>query len=323
MALSYEFSIGSVRTKEKNLFSSSDLEHMLGCESEGELCRFLSDKGYGNGTDIEEILKSHSKNVWNYLRKTAPDFAVFTPFLYLNDVHNLKAVLKGTLADRPYEQLIAEPCIFPPEILKQAVENRKFSLLGQELSSPADKAYEILAHTGDARLSDAILDKAFMELVLKNSENSDSEFMAEYFQTIVFYNNVKTAIRGAKADCDKNFLENAICEVKDFPRSKVIDASVKGLEPVLDVLSKISAYGCNKTIEEYKVSPTAFERFVDNRLMNLTKEKCKRSSDGADPIMGYLIASETEKKVIHIIASGIRTKTDYKIIKERLREVYG
>ena len=131
------------------------------------------------------------------------------------------------------------------------------------------------------------------------------------------------AIRGAKADCDRDFLEIAICDVQDFPRSRIIEASVKGLEPTLDVLSKISAYGCNKAVEEYKASPSAFEKFVDNRLMSLAKEKCKRSGDGADPIMGYLIASETEKKVIHIIASGIRTKTNYETVKERLREVYG
>ena len=47
MALSYEFSIGSVRAKEKNLFTNSDIEHMLGCENVNELCRYLSDKGYG------------------------------------------------------------------------------------------------------------------------------------------------------------------------------------------------------------------------------------------------------------------------------------
>ena len=37
MALSYEFSIGSVRAKEKNLFTNSDIEHMLGCENVNEL----------------------------------------------------------------------------------------------------------------------------------------------------------------------------------------------------------------------------------------------------------------------------------------------
>lgn len=55
MALSYEFSIGSVRAKEKNLFTNSDIEHMLSCENVNELCRYLSDKGYGEGNDIEDI----------------------------------------------------------------------------------------------------------------------------------------------------------------------------------------------------------------------------------------------------------------------------
>ena len=147
MALSYEFSIGSVRAKEKNLFTNSDIEHMLGCENVNELCRYLSDKGYGEGDDIEDILKSHSENVWEYLKRTAPDFAIFKPFFYLNDLHNLKAVLKGTLSSKPYSQLLVKPCTFSEETLKQAVENRKFSLLGEELSASCDKAYEILAHT--------------------------------------------------------------------------------------------------------------------------------------------------------------------------------
>lgn len=95
MALSYEFSIGSVRAKEKNLFTNSDIEHMLGCENVNELCRYLSDKGYGEGDDIEDILKSHSENVWEYLKRTAPDFAIFKPFFYLNDLHNLKCCFKG------------------------------------------------------------------------------------------------------------------------------------------------------------------------------------------------------------------------------------
>lgn len=323
MALSYEFSIGSVRAKEKNLFSNSDIEHMLGCESVDELCRYLNDKGYGEGDEIEKILQNHSSNVWDYLKRTAPDFDIFSPFLLLNDLHNIKAVLKGTMSDRPYSRLLIKPCTFSEEVLKEAVENRKFSLLGEKLSAPCDRAYEILAHTSDARLSDAVLDRAVMEIVLDKAKDSHSDFMREYFETTVFYNNIKTAIRGARADCDRDFFENAICGVSDFPRSRVIENAVKGTDALLDTLSKISAYGCNKAVDEYKVSPSAFERFVDNRLTELAKERCKRSGDGAEPITGYLIASEVEKKVIHIIASGIRTKTPSETIRERLREVYG
>ena len=72
MALSYEFSIGSVRAKEKNLFTNSDIEHMLGCENVNELCRYLSDKGYGEGDNIEDILKSHSEMCGNISKEPHP-----------------------------------------------------------------------------------------------------------------------------------------------------------------------------------------------------------------------------------------------------------
>ena len=55
----------------------------------------------------------------------------------------------------------------------------------------------------------------------------------------------------------------------------------------------------------------------------MAKESCKRSSEGAEPLIGYYLGSEAEKKVIHIISSGIRTNTDKETIRERLREIYG
>ena len=42
-----------------------------------------------------------------------------------------------------------------------------------------------------------------------------------------------------------------------------------------------------------------------------------------EPLIGYYLGVEAEKKVIHIIASGIRTGSDTEIIRERLREIYG
>ena len=76
-------------------------------------------------------------------------------------------------------------------------------------------------------------------------------------------------------------------------------------------------------MEAYKESPAAFERFVDDRLITLAKESCKRASEGAEPLLGYYLGTEAEKKTLHILYSGIKTKTDQDIIRERLREIYG
>lgn len=323
MALSYEFSIGSVRAKENSLFTSADVEQMLNCKGENELISFLNEKGYGTGGSIDEIINYHTKEMWKYIRSITPDFEIFNPFFYQNDVHNLKATLKGIMAQRDYESLLIEPCTINKDTLKAAVENRKFQILPEWLSQAADKAYETLAHTGDARLSDAIIDKAVMQKMLNEGKSSNSDFLEKYFNTVVFYNNIKIAIRASRTGASKDYLLQALCEVDDFRISAVISAALKGYDALLDTLSKFSEYECSKAMEEYKISPSAFERFVDNKLITLTKESCKRASIGFEPLMGYYIGCEAEKKVIHIIASGLRTQTPVDIIRERLREVYG
>lgn len=323
MALSYEFSIGSVRAKETSLLSSSDIEQLVSCQTVSELCRLLSDKGLGNGDTIDELLDDYTEKMWEYLKSVAPDFEIFAPFLYQNDVHNFKAVLKAVMSGREYQSLIMTPCKIDPDVLKKAVENKKMSLLPDWLSESATEAYEILAHTSDARQSDAVVDCAAMRAMLKSTQESGSEFLTLYFSNFVFYNNIKTAIRAAKTNAGKDYLLKALCDVSEFRKSPVISAALKGADALIDEISKYPEYDCKNAIEAYKTSPSAFEKFADNRLMTLAREYCKRASEGEAPLIGYYLGCEAEKKMIHIIASGISTGSDREKIRERLREIYG
>lgn len=323
MALSYEFSIGSVRVKENSLFTKADIEQLIACKNEAELVRTLNDKGYGSGNNVDDVIFDNTQKMWSYLKSVAPDFNIFNPFFYQNDIHNLKVVLKGIMSGRDYKPLLINPCTINPDDLKKAVENRKFSIFPEWISKSADRAYEVLAHTSDARLSDAIIDKAVMEKMLETSKKSGSAFLELYFKTSVFYSNIKIALRSARTGTTKDFLNQALCDVELFRKSDVINSAVKGIDPLVDTLAKFSEYDCNKSIEAYKSSPVEFEKFVDNKLIVMTKEMCKRVSSGAEPLMGYYLGCEAEKKALHIIASGIRTKTDVETIRERLREIYG
>lgn len=323
MGLSYEFSIGSVRAKEKNLLSSSDIEQLLTYDSVGELARYLNEKGYGDGNNIDEILKSRTESLWDYLKSVAPDFTVFYPFIIENDAHNFKVILKGIMSGKKREELLAKPSTIEIDILKKAIEQKKFDVLPDWLKQSAKEAYEIITHKTDARECDAVIDKAAMLEMLRLSETLNSEFVSRYFNTLVFYSNIKIAIRGSKAKADSDFLKKALCEVNEFRMSSVISAAVKGYDYLIDELSKYSEYDCKKAIEEYKTSPSLFEKFVDNKLIGLSLESCKRASEGCEPLIGYYLGVEVEKKVIHIIESGIRTGSDKELIRERLREIYG
>ncbi len=286
MALSYEYSIGSVRAREKNLLTRSDIEQLLSLKSEAEIASMLSDKGYGEGKTVEEILSSHTAQLWSYLRATAPDFSIFDPFLIQNDVHNFKVILKGTMADRDYEHLLVTPSTVDIPVMKN-------------------------------------VDKAAMLEMLRIGDSGESRFLEAYIKNFVFYCNIKTVLRAARTGANREYLKRALVRYEGFRKDALIAAAVKGIDALVTELSKIPDYDCKKAMEAYKESPSAFERWVDNRLILLAKESCKRAGEGAEPLLGYYLGSEIEKKVIHIIQSGVRTKTDADTIRERLREIYG
>lgn len=323
MALSYEFSIGSVRARETRLFSEAEAEQMLAMKSEEELVRFLKDKGYGDGNTVSEIIESSKEKMWKYIRSIAPDFGIFDPFFIQNDVHNLKTILKGVMSEREYDQLLIVPCTVKHSDMKSIVENRRFDKFPQWLGEPADKAYHLLAETKDARISDALIDKAVLERLLYEGKRSGSDFLMEYLETLVFYANVKTAIRGAKADIGKYFFENALCECRGFERDQVIKLSLQSEEALLKYLEKLSAFDCDKAVAIFRKSPSEFERFVDNKLIRIAKQTCRLSSEGPEALFGYYIGCKYERKLITIISGGIKTNTPPEKIRERLRELYG
>ncbi len=323
MALSYEYSVGSVRAKENALFHNADAEQMLALRDETQLARYLKDRDFGDGDTVDEILESNAQRTWEYLRSIAPDFAVFNPFFYQNDLHNLKTVLKGTMASAPYEALLIEPSTIPVSELKEAVENRRFDRLPSWISEAADAAYETLAHTKDARSSDALIDRAALEELLRTGKSSDSPFLREYLERIVFYADMKIAIRAARVGAGDYYLERAICEMDVFKKSELVSAALKGEEALLKYLERIPAYDARRAVEAYRTAPAAFERFTDNEVMRLAKRLCKLSVEGADPMIGYMIGCDYDRKLVEMIASGLRMKSPPEVIRERLREIYG
>lgn len=323
MGLSYEFSIGSVRAREKNLLSSSDVEQLLSYDNLNDLVRYLNDKGYGDGDNLNDVLDSRTENVWAYLKSTAPDFNIFNPFIIENDAHNFKVILKGIMSGRERDELLLNPCTIDKDALTNAIEHKSFNKLPEWIAKPAESAYDIITHKSDARESDAVIDKAVMEQMLTLIKEYNSDFLTEYFNTLIFYNNIKIAVRSAKTKVSADYLNKALCDVKDFRKSSVISAALKGQDFLLDELSKYSEYDCKTAIENYKSSPSLFEKFVDDKLIKMAVESCKRASEGPEPLIGYYLGFEAEKKIIHIIESGIRTNTDKEKIRERLREIYG
>ena len=321
--MEYEFSIGSVRAREKRLLSSSDIEQMLALKSEKELVRFLKDKAFGDGETVDELIESNTEIMWKYVKSVAPDMNLFEPFLIQNDVHNLKTVLKGTMSDRDYENLLITPCMTDEKTLVWAVENRRFDKLPEWLGNAADTAYGILAETKDARLSDAVIDKAVMQKLVSESKKIKSAFLRKYIERLVFFAEIKIALRAAKISATETYLEQALCDCDGLDIPTLIKTTVSGEKDLIKYLEKIDIHDCKKAVELYQKSPSEFEKFVDDGTMKIARELCRYANIGPEPLLGYCMGCEFDRKTVNIISGGIKTKTPPDKIRERLRVSYG
>lgn len=327
MAASYAYAVGTVRAREPALLTRQDFEQLLALSDAGELPAALRDKGFGGPMTaggepgVEALLREETRALWRYLREITPDFSLYDPFLYRQDIHNCKAVLKGVLAGRNFGSLLLEPCTVPPAELEKAVREGDFGALPLFLRDAAARAYDILAHAADAQLADAVLDRAGMEAMLRAAEGSRVPLMAELTTIQVLYADCKIALRAARAGKSAAYLEAALCPCPGLDTAALAAAARTGEKAVLERMEAMDRYGSRQAAEQYRRSPSAFETFVDDRMME-TARKGRSVTLGPEPLIGYLVGRETELKDLHILFSGLRAGQDESAIRGRLREPY-
>ncbi|MDO4731304.1 MAG: V-type ATPase subunit, partial [Clostridia bacterium] len=274
-----------------------------------------------DSTDIDYIIEQEEKMLWEYIFSIAPQKSLFDVFLIFNDFHNIKTVLKGTIRSRKYSHALLYPSNLKEEDIKSAIEGKKFYMLPDGISDSAKEAYDILTKTGDVQLSDGVLDKACMEKQLELSKEIDSEILKSYFECFIFYNNMKIALRAAKAQKRSNFLDDTICEMDIINLTSLKNAVLSSQEAVLDYMARLNVYDSREISESFKKSPAEFEKVVDNKLMSIIKEG-KYVSLGCEPVICFLLAKKRELLLIRIMAFGIRAKRPVEETRERLRMLY-
>ena len=321
---SWGFSVGAVKAKEIGLFTKQDIEQLISFKSINKLNGYLHDKGYGytdTETDTEQLLTNETEKLWQYVFKIVPDISVFTPILLNNDFHNLKVAVKGIISGRKYDHLFLHPSVTEALTIEKAVKDKDYSLLPDYMVDTAHEAAEILLRTADAQLSDGIIDKGLMEAELNTAEKSSSHIIKEYFLIKVFYENIKIALRGAKASKPISFYDYSLCTNKHLETDDLKKSALSGVDRVLEYMRTKNVFGSAELADIFEESPTAFEKAVDNKMMSVIK-RAKSLTFGPDVVVGYTLGKLAEIKAVRMIASGIRTESDENTIRERLRELY-
>lgn len=318
----YPFAVASVRSMENKLLSMQKLMQMAEAKSTEEALRMLSDTAYGKTEirdvhDFEEMIQSHLEETYTAVAKLIPDEDLIDIFLYKNDYHNIKVLIKEEITKINAKKLLVRGGTIPVEELKKNFIERNYAEMPIIDGDAVEEAISQYAKTKNGQYIDTILDHACFAAMDDRATKMKNPFVRKYVTMLADLTNLRTLLRVKKMG--RSFEAFAEAFVPGGEMHKELFERAYREENMLPIL-KESAYGafCEKNMDQ---DFTGFEKACDDFLMNYVKE-AKYKTLTPEPVVAYILAKETEAKCIRIILTCKQHNIDAEIIKERVREVY-
>ena len=176
----------------------------------------------------------------------------------------------------------------------------------------------------DPQRIDILLDKYYYIHLYELAKKTEIPLFIDYVQDLIDFTNIRTLIRVKKQNKDIKFLEEVLLPNGKIDAEEIIMALN---DPIDDIINKFKNYDISpeikKGLEAYKDTNrlSEFEKLMDNYLMELNQES-KYIHFGPEPIFSYIVAKETEIKVLRIILVSKVNNIPPDRIRERLRDLY-
>ena len=186
------------------------------------------------------------------------------------------------------------------------------------MAEAAREAYEALPHTRDGQLCDVIIDRAALDAIYQAGLKAKDKIIKDYAESVVAVADIRIAVRSQKTGKTVEFMKRAMAECESLNVDQLARAAAGGMEAVTEYLSGTAYAQGGQAIAE---SPSAFERWCDNRLMqDMQPQKYEVFSVG--PLVAYVLARLNEIKTVRIILSGKQNGFSDDSIRERVRDMY-
>lgn len=316
----YVYAVARIHSKELTLLDKQVLEQLLASKSHEECMRVLTDKGWGSSDymSAEQMLSYEREKTWELMKELVEDMSIFNTFLYENDFHNLKASIKQYYTHKERPNVFMKNATVDPELINQAVKEHDFTLLPEFMRESAKEAYEVLMHTGDGQLCDVILDRAALDTLYQKASETKLALFQKYAELRIVAANINIAVRGLKTGKKNSFFQDAIAECETLDKNQLIEVILQGEQELYQYLETTIYVDAVQAIKE---SPSAFERWCDNVIMEEIKPQ-KNNHFSVEPLAAFILARESEIKSVRIILSGKLNNLSQDLIRERIREMY-
>lgn len=316
----YLYAVANIRANELSLLSRADIDALIDAPDYKTALSLLDGKGYDTsfGSDYSAMLDGETEKTWSLIKSVAPSAEALDIFIVKNDFQNLKAVLKSEKTGDDAEKYLVSPSVIPKELLLKAVKERDFDSLPDFISDAAEKCLEVITKTENGQLCDIAADRACLEAMSGFAKSADNDIVAAYGDIFIKSAVLKTAYRAILTNKKRGFLEEALPDIPEIKKADLIDASLQGTDALYDF---VSSFGLESFAEALKNSPSAFEKYCDDAVMENMK-KAKYTAFGLGPIAAYIFARMTEIGCVRIILSAKFNGTSEETVRERMRELY-
>ena len=326
----YTFASAYIRCQEKYFLNSEKAEKMLEAKTPDEALRVLFELNYGDGSsevsalEFESLLSRELEKAYELVLPLAPDREYFVIFLYPNDYHNVKALLKAEFLGINADELLVNTGSIPLAKLIDLVQNRNYPDMRLEMAKGILEVVDTYGTTRNPQVIDLILDKACYKDINIEISKIKNSFVRGYAALRIDTINLKSFVRAREMSKSWDFFSNIYIEGGNIAERLFISGYDEAFEQFAD---KLGIYGLSAALYEgasmLKESKrfTALEKFCDNLLMNYIRD-AKYIAVGVEPLIAYLAAKENDVKMVRVIMAGKLANLKTEQIRERMRDTY-
>lgn len=319
--IDYTYAVARIRALETWLFSASVIEQLMACKTYESCLSLLQEKGWGESgvtRSGEHILIHEREKIWETMRELKVDMHIFDVLSYPNLFHNLKAAIKEVCTQEVNANIFYRDCEIGQDEMMRIIRQKDYMALPKFMREAAQEAYEAMLHSRDGQLCDVIVDTAALEAIMKAGKESELDIIRQYAESMVAVADIKVAVRCAATGKSVDFMKRAMVKCDSLDVNALAVAASKGMAGICEYLT-VTEY--KEGAEALKESPSAFERWCDNRIIR-TIQPQRYQPFTAGPLFAYVIARENEIKTVRIILTGKQNDLPEDSIRERIREMY-
>jgi V/A-type H+-transporting ATPase subunit C len=208
--------------------------------------------------------------------------------------------------------------------MKEYISGEEFSKLSPYMSWGIRECLHRFELNEDPQIIDVVMDHALYGEINGILEKIQFPYLSNMISTMIDLTNIRILIRVKAQNRNRDFLESILIKGGSLKPELFISSLNESLDNFPD---KIRHTGYSEAIRDgisillNTGSLTQLEKVVDDIIMKRVKDG-KFISLGIEPVIGYLLAKETEIKNIRIVMVGKINHVSPQVIMERLRDTY-